>query len=208
MKYDGIIFDLDGTLWNSTPANYICWKETAEKWQGLRSLSYQDVLDVMGLSDITLTQKLFPELDDEQAQKLFDQVTAYENEYLGANGAETFEGIYETLETLSKNHKICIVSNCGKGYIEAYLKSMSTKQFISDFESFGNTKKPKSENIKSVVKRNNFKNAVYIGDTIWDMQSAISAGVDFIHASYGFGSFNCDFPKIEKPLDLLNLIGD
>ncbi|MFI3325744.1 MAG: HAD family hydrolase [Clostridia bacterium] len=208
MKYDGIIFDLDGTLWNSTPEIYKSWCETISKHSNLNIPSFEQLMAVMGLSDIELMQTLFPQLTDDEALELFNECSIHENEYLENHAATDYEGIYEVLETLSSKHKLSIVSNCGKGYIEAYMKSMKTGKFITDFECFGNTRQPKFENIKSVIKRNNFKNAVYIGDTVWDMQSAISANIDFVHAAYGFGDFECKFPKILKPIELLNIIGE
>lgn len=207
INYDAIIFDLDGTLWNSTPEVYLSWIETIKKHTELALPSYEEVLAVMGLSDIKLIQKLFPQLNDKEALALFNECAIHENEYLEKNGATAYDGTNELLSTLSKTYKLCIVSNCGKGYIEAYMKSMKTEKYITDFECFGNTREPKSENIKSVVKRNGFTNAVYVGDTIWDMQSTVSAGLDFVHASYGFGEFDCDFPKIKTPLELLKLLG-
>lgn len=208
MTYDAIIFDLDGTLWNSVPEIYVSWTETIKKHKELKVPSYEEVLAVMGLSDIKLIQTLFPQLNDNEALELFNECAIHENEYLSAHGATAYQGVNELFKALSPKYKLCIVSNCGTGYIEAYMKSMKTEKYIADFECFGNTREPKSENIKSVVKRNGFKKALYIGDTVWDMQSAVSAGTDFVHASYGFGDFKCNFPKIAKPLDLLNLLGE
>ena len=37
------------------------------------------------------------------------------------------------------------------------------------------------------MERNGLAKAVYVGDTERDMHSAHSAGIPFIHASYGFG---------------------
>ncbi len=205
MNYDSVIFDLDGTLWNSTKQIHLAWQRIFDK-HGLPKTSYEEIMSVMGLSDIILIQTLFPHLNDEEALELFNECTVSEFEYLREVNGVPYEGIFELLETLSKKLPLCIVSNCDSGYIEIYMETMGTRKFITDFLSFGDTGRPKSENIKTVVERNGFKNPVYVGDTQWDMDSATSAGVPFIYATYGFGDFECDFPRIEKPLDLIKIL--
>ncbi|HKM01409.1 MAG TPA: HAD family hydrolase, partial [Sedimentibacter sp.] len=59
-----------------------------------------------------------------------------------------------------------------------------------DFENAGRTKRPKGENIKSIIDRNNLDKAVYIGDTQGDYDATKIAGIPFIHAKYGFGKIN------------------
>ncbi len=205
MKYDSVIFDLDGTLWNAVGEIRESWRPLIEE-RGLDLPSYDEYMDAMGLTNLNFMKKLFPMLDDKEAIELFNRCYEYENKYLEKHGANQYEGVYELFEELNKERKVFIVSNCGTGYIEAYIKSMKTGKYITDFESHGATGLDKFENIKLVVERNGLLNPVYVGDTILDMQSAVKAGVDFIHANYGFGDFECDFPKIEKPLDLLNII--
>ena len=55
-----------------------------------------------------------------------------------------------------------------------------------------------------IVRRNNLKNPVYVGDTIKDMLSSQEAGVDFIHAAYGFGEVDCE-KKINSLSELLDM---
>lgn len=207
MRYDGIIFDLDGTLWNSTKEVLHTWTKviTARPELG-RVPTYDEFMGVMGLSDKDLMKKLFPALTTEQGLELFNLCCNEENTYLKKHGAVGYEGVPEMLETLCKNYKLSIVSNCNTGYIECYMESMKTEKYFIDFESFGNTRRPKSENIKAVVQRNGFKNPVYIGDTAWDMDAALSVGVPFIHAAYGFGTVPANVPFAASPLDIIGII--
>lgn len=66
----------------------------------------------------------------------------------------------------------------------------------------------KDENIKLIVKRNNLKNPVYVGDTQGDFLACKNANVPFIFAAYGFGSVeaqNC-VAVINKPAELLEIL--
>ena len=207
MNYDGILFDLDGTLWDSTAGIYKSWVKVLETLPDIDHIpTKEEQASVMGLSDIELMKILFPKLSAKRGKEVFDLCCEVENVYLAENGGIAYEGITETLEKLSKNHSLAIVSNCNDGYIEAYFASMGTEKYFADFESFGRTGKPKWENIKSVVERNGYKNPVYVGDTIWDMESATKAGVPFIHATYGFGKIDGDIVTVSAPKELIDIL--
>ena len=74
-----------------------------------------------------------------------------------------------------------------------------------DFECPGRSKLLKAENIGLVIKRNNLKNPIYVGDTHMDSEAAKKAGIPFVFVSYGFGNTKQYECKIEKFEDLLNL---
>ncbi|MEG1427314.1 MAG: HAD family hydrolase, partial [Oscillospiraceae bacterium] len=207
MKYDGIIFDLDGTLWDSTDGIALSWKKVIDRIPEITNRpTKEDYLSVMGLSDVDLMKKLFPTLSEAEGRRLFDLCCIEENAYLARVGGKAFQGIEETLRILSQEYKLSIVSNCNLGYIEAYFTSMGTKAYFSDYESFGNTRRPKSENIQLVVARNSLKNPLYVGDTHWDRVAAETAGVPFLFAAYGFGETEPGVPEIRTPMDLVDYL--
>ena len=190
-NFDSVIFDLDGTLWDTTDAIWDCWAKTLSTLPDIDHIPTKEELDsVMGLSDDLLMKQLFPKLDAKRAKEVFDLCCEEENKVLSVTGAIAYEGITETLKKLSEKYPLSIVSNCNDGYIEAYLASMGTEDYISDYESYGRTGHPKSENIKDVVLRNGYKKPLYVGDTVWDKQSAEAAGVPFAFAAYGFGELS------------------
>ena len=188
MIYDGIIFDLDGTLWDSSEEVLISWSHVLAQLPDIEKIpTKEDLEGVMGLGADDLTLKLFPGLGFERRMEIFNTCAAYENDYLAEHGAKLYPHLMETLEKLSAKHPLFIVSNCGDGYIQTFLKAHGATPYIKDFECIGRTGKPKSENIKLIVERNGLKNPVYVGDTQWDCDAATAAGVPFIFASYGFG---------------------
>ena len=188
MQYDGIIFDLDGTLWDSSAEINYSWGQVLRMQPDITHDPDQKELEsVTGLGADDLTKKLFPYLSFERRMEIFDACAVFECEYLAEHGAKLYPHLIETLEALSKEHPLFIVSNCADGYIQAFLKAHDTAKYITDFECIGRTGKPKSENIKLIVERNNLKNPVYVGDTQWDCDAATAAGVPFIFAAYGFG---------------------
>ena len=206
MQYDGIIFDLDGTLWDSTKEVLIAWDHVLRQQADIARIpTEEDLHGVMGLGADDLTKKLFPELSFERRMEIFDTCAAYENDYLAKHGATLYPQLIETLEKLSAEHPLFIVSNCGKGYIETFMLAHDVEKFITDFECIGRTGKPKSENIKLIVERNHLQNPVYVGDTQWDCDAATAADVPFIFAAYGFGKVEGK-PTIHSPAELIDIV--
>ena len=97
-----------------------------------------------------------------------------------------------------------MVSNCKDGYIQAFLDYYRLHEIFPDFESAGATGLTKGENIALVLSRNGFTTdeALYVGDTIWDMEASMKAGVDFLHAAYGFGSVPEGTPRVSSPREI------
>lgn len=184
-----ILFDLDGTLWDSA-------QEVAESWNIIMHkyhpefpvLTAADINAVMGRTMDDIAKTLLTEMDPSERMRLFKECEEYENEYVAEHGGTLFPGVEETLQKLADaGYQMAIVSNCQSGYIEAFYASMKMKKFFCDEEQWGNTKLSKAENIRLVMERNHFEKAVYIGDTERDQEAAQKAGIPFIHAAYGFG---------------------
>lgn len=207
MKFDGIIFDLDGTLWDSTKEVAKTWSMIISKYNLTRKeVTVEDLKPCMGKLLDEIAKILLPDLGEEIQMKIIKECCEFENEYLGEFGATLYNKLEETLENLSKNYKLFIVSNCQDGYIESFFNSHKLDKYFTDYECPGRTGLAKAENIKLVVERNNLKNPVYIGDTQGDANAAKAANVPFIYAEYGFGDVESFEEKIESFEDLLNII--
>ena len=57
-----------------------------------------------------------------------------------------------------------------------------------------------------MLRENHLEDAVYVGDIQGDYDASKAAGVKFIHAAYGFGEIEDEVPRIEKPLELKEVI--
>lgn len=184
---DAILFDLDGTLWDSAQAVANSWNQALKELEIDKTLTKDDIGSVMGLLMNDIADKLFSEFDDEKRDEILKKCCGVENKYIEEHGGILFDNLEETLTELSSKYKLAIISNCQAGYIEAFLKAHKLSQYFCDFENPGRTGLPKGENIKLVIERNNFKNVVYVGDTQSDYNATKVAGVRFIYAKYGFG---------------------
>lgn len=205
-KVDGIIFDLDGTLWDSTDAILKVWNDARNEFKEITNvLTKEDIQGVMGLQIEEIGKRYYPYLSNDKIKKIITYCIKAENEYLGIHGAKLYDNLEITIKKLYKNYKLFIVSNCEKGYIEAFLNFHNLDKYFVDFENPGRTGMEKANNIKLVVERNNLKNPIYVGDTTGDKNAAKMAGVPFVFAKYGFGDVKDYEYAIDKIEEIINL---
>lgn len=188
-KHDGLIFDLDGTLWDSSLA-------CAEGWtQGIRAFdphskafSAEDLGSIMGLTFDKAVEKLIPHSKPEDRKKIGDLCFKKEMEQIREWGAAFYEGVGEGIRDLSQAYSLYIVSNCLEDYLTLFYELSGLKDYFKDAECFGRTGQPKAENIRRVMERNHLKNPAYIGDTSGDQRASQQAGAKYYHVNYGFGT--------------------
>lgn len=204
----GIIFDMDGTLWDSAENVAVSWNIALDKVGFQREpITKEDMYRVMGLTMDKIAELLFSEADDEMKQELLRVSCIEENEYLKSHGGLLYPDLRATMEELKAlGYHLYIVSNCQTGYIEAFLDFYHFRDLFEDIECYGNNDKPKADNIALVVERNQLDAAVYVGDIQGDYDSSVKAGVHFIHAAYGFGKIDADVPKIHSLKELPQLV--
>lgn len=202
----GIIFDMDGTLWDSAAEVAESWNETVKRaGYDRKPITVKDIQSVMGKTMDVIARILFPDLEEGERQKLLAQCGEEENEYLRIHGATLYPDIRRTMEQLKKKYHLYIVSNCQSGYIEAFLDYYKLHDLIEDTECYGNNEKSKGENIALLYRRNALDDAVYVGDIQGDYDASMDAGVKFIHAAYGFGTISDTVPEIATFSELTNV---
>ena len=193
--FDGVLFDLDGTLWDAVPEITLTWNQVYEKY-GVKTVSEAEMRSCMGLLMEDIAARQVPGLPRERQLAILRECMDVEEVYLNAHGAALYPGGVETLKALAAKTPIFVVSNCQDGYVQTFLKSTGTGALFTDFECAGRTGRPKSENIALVAARNGIEDPVYIGDTQLDYDSAKAAGVPFLHAAYGFGTIDVPVPAV------------
>ena len=199
----GIIFDMDGTLWDSADGVAKSWTQVIHnEYKKDMDITEADVKSVMGKTMDVIAQIVFPELDKEAQQVLLEKCCDWENEYLRRNGGKLFPKLEDTLKKLKGQYHLYIVSNCQSGYIEAFLDYYNFGQYFEDIECYGNNEKSKGDNIRLVMERTGLEQTIYVGDIQGDYDATMQAGATFIHAKYGFGTINTEVAEIEKFSDL------
>ncbi|EZH65839.1 HAD family hydrolase [Bacillaceae bacterium JMAK1] len=203
---DSIIFDLDGTLWDSSDVVLSAWQSKLTGDSRIKkTIHKEDLQRVMGLQMEEIGEQLFPSLTSEERKTLLEQLSEEENAALHQHGGKLYQQVESTIEQLASHYQLYIVSNCQDGYIEAFYHYHNLGKYFRDFENPGRTGLSKAENIQLVMNRNQLKNPVYVGDTLGDQAAAKEAGIPFIYAAYGFGDVESYHKIIHEPKELLHI---
>ncbi len=183
-----LIFDLDGTLWDSRAVVAKSWNRAIDEHTALDiQIKGEDFTALFGKPLEVIFENIFPMLNIKERENLAKQCVINHNEDIKKGDCVLYEGMAEGIKTLSKKHKLFIVSNCLSGYIEGFLYATNLGDYFTDFTCPGDTGLSKADNIKLIMNRNGINRAVYIGDTDTDSKSAREAGLPFIFCRYGLG---------------------
>lgn len=203
----GLIFDMDGTLWDSSENVAASWTEKVKLLGYDRPpITKQDIMSVMGLTMDRLAAIIFSDLPENERMELLDLCCEHENNFLRSHGGVLYPDLEETFVRLREKYHLYIVSNCQKGYIEAFLDYYGFWRYFDDIECYGNNLKEKGDNIALIVRRNSLDKAWYVGDIQGDYDATMKAGLVFIHAAYGFGTIKQTVPELERFSDLPELL--
>lgn len=151
MKFDGIIFDLDGTLWDSCRSVAESWHLTLTWRFGIKEApSLSEIQSIMGMTASEIARALFTGIGEDPAY-IFEVCGKEECDYLSTHGGIVYPGVEEMLQALSRRHPLFLVSNCQNGYIESFFRFTGFQQYFTDYECEGRAKnqRPKISGISS-----------------------------------------------------------
>lgn len=153
---DGIIFDVDGTLWDSVEVVAESWNLAIKENSDLEPNLNREILQgLFGKTMDEIAAGVFPDLDPDSRRKLMDICFDYENRYLETHPGVYYEGVMDTLKELALEYPLFIVSNCQCGYIEVMMKGAGMEPYIKDFLCFGQTQTSKDQTILKLMEKNN-----------------------------------------------------
>ena len=153
--FDGLLFDLDGTLWDSVDAICISWNRALERLapEYAGTVTRARLLPCMGMLLPDILHRLVPELDQERMKPILEEVLSEENAYVAAHGGVLYPGVEQTLAALSARCPLFLVSNCQDGYIEAFFQAHGLGRYFTDYENPGHTGLPKADKMEFIVQK-------------------------------------------------------
>ena len=207
MKFESLIFDIDGTLWDSRALVAEGYNIQLKK-EGLDHLcvTAEDLKPLFGKVMTEIADVILASIDPKDRYDLMERCMETENNYLFENECKIgYPGILETVKELAKTYRLFIVSNSQCGYPELCMDKLGLTPYIEGHMCFGDTGTSKGKTIRKLMERHNIQNCAYVGDTQGDYEATVEADVPFIWATYGFGTPAGYVAKIDSFEELLNL---
>lgn len=217
MRYRLFIFDLDGTLVDTSPG-IMGTVRYVEKKLGVPPISDEDLRKFIGppLLDSFLR---YHRVTLEGAREM---VACYREQYgkTGVGEASVYPGVPEILDAIQGTEGAYAAVATLKHHSMAE-KSLARFDLTRRFAAIadGSSESPsKADLIRQVLRDLSWEDpatAVMIGDSRYDGEGALEAGVDFVPLTYGFGFSEPGsmdgLPTVftaEKPEDLVRFVKD
>lgn len=194
-----IIFDLDGTLWETINATYEAANIIVDKHKDLKSISKETIIKGMGLGTEENEKNYMPYIDIEQGVEYMKEISEKTSEIINKDNVTIYDGVIETIKSLSRNYKLGIITNNRNEYAKTFIKIANLAEYFTDYMGAASYNITKSEAIRRMVKKYNEKQNYYVGDIKKDQEATYEAGIKFIHAKYGFE------PNIKSDLYIYNI---
>lgn len=185
-NFDLIVFDWDGTLFDSTALITRAIQESARD-VGVSVPSREQAAYVIGMGLKDALQYAVPELPESRYQEL---AARYRHHYLlGEEGLALFEGV-ETLLTELKDAGYLLAVATGKsraGLDRALINSPLSDMFNTTRTADETRSKPHPQMLLEILKETgaSAQRTLMVGDTTHDLQLALNAGAQAAAVAYG-----------------------
>lgn len=201
-KIKGIIFDLDGVIYNVGPSIRKAVQDGVEKYKmdvdiegALQEIAHllEDVQNyplpqiILNSYNLLKEAKVFQGLSYFKKMRivvfLFNQFNDYRKD------AKIFDGIEELLAKLSKKVRLAVLTNNKSSYAEEILEKHNINKFFDTIIGFNdvNENKPSPEGILKILSKWKLKDedVVFIGDMTSDILAGKAANVATISVATG-----------------------
>ena len=192
------IFDLDGVIidskhmmeqaWNICELEHKLEQPFSEYFKHIGK-PFRDIMKELGIEDV------------ETVKHTYDKASIELMEY----SLEFYPDVEDTLKKLKKKHKIAVVTSKTIERTKLILEHLDVEFDCVVSPKTGLRGKPAPDQILFclAMTQTDPKDAVYIGDMQVDYEAATRAGIEFIHASYGYGKCDHSVKSIENLSSLL-----
>jgi len=176
-RHGAVLFDVDGTLVDSNYSHVVAWM-AAFRAVG-HPVDGADIHRAIGMGSAQLLDALL----GGQARELGEAAKAEHKERYGRNFEmlRPFDGARSLLHAVARRARVVLATSAGGGEVEALRAALDSDDAIwavtgaDDVEAA----KPEPDLIQVALERAGVgpDEAVFVGDTVWDVEASAKAGV-------------------------------
>lgn len=201
-KYKLILFDLDGVIIDSKTNMEKSWSAVQvafeidvpfEKYFELIGPPFNEIVSKLGLSNLSKEIKL-----------VYDVVSSCRIDLV-----KTYDGIIEVIKLIKQRGiKIGLVTSKDETRTLEIVKKVNILFDVIECPDESKRGKPYPDQILRAILKCQADpiETLYIGDMEVDRECAKRAGIDYIHAEWGYGTSDPEILRASKPSDILNII--
>jgi phosphoglycolate phosphatase len=186
MRYDAVIFDIDGTLWDASAASAEGWTAGLAGAGVRRRITPEQIRSVTGNPYDKCVDILLPGFRAKHPA-LVEKLQDEEEAAIKARGGDFYDGAVTGIRELERDFKLFLVSNCQEWYLELFLRVSGLRDAFAGFDCHGRAGLSKDRMLAGLKSRYSLKAPVYVGDTAGDETAARLAGIEFVRVTWGFG---------------------
>ena len=181
-----VIFDLDGSLWDTSQA-ILTVTNLILKNYGKEEITIDAVNQSFGLPIEQKLELLLPEFKRSDAIKIYGQIMATVQKLLDTGkGVKVFNGVKPILKDLSSRYKLGIISQNSEKYVKSFINLTKTLDYFEDYIGIADYNLDKTQAIMRLRQNNNVAHVIYVGAKELDRDAARDALVPFLHARYRY----------------------
>lgn len=189
MKYNTVIFDMDGTLLN-TLGDIASGINEALSTFGFPLKTVEEVRKMVGDGALMLVKRAVPAgTDNETVNRVYAEFKSFYARHCAVT-TKPYPGITGLLDRLkTEGIKVAIVSNKPDAAVKELNKAYFGERIaVAVGDRPGAAVKPSSDLVNIALKELNsvIGESVYIGDSEVDIKTAANCGMDIISVSWGF----------------------
>jgi phosphoglycolate phosphatase len=203
-----VLFDLDGTIIDSYPGIQQAFDNAYYKVYKVRNTT--SIKSLIGPPIPKILFNCNGETDEDTINLFVNHFKeCYDTEDLKCS--VLYDGIPELLEELqSRQVRMFIVTNKRERPTKLIMQFLNLENYFCGFYCSDNKAHYPSKElmVQDLLKIESVepRHSILVGDTLQDKRAACFNKVSFVYAAYGYGTLEDIECKVEKPLEILNLI--